>query len=113
MLYPVCNQVAVVPARYEKFSQSVAPAMFGHEDIKKAIVCMLFGGARKILPDGMRLRGDINILLLGDPSVGKSQFPKFAIEAAPVGVYTSGKGSSAAGACSMTWRRVIVFASHI
>jgi DNA replication licensing factor MCM5 len=45
----------------------------------------------------MRLRGDINILLLGDPSVGKSQFLKFAIEAAPVGVYTSGKGSSAAG----------------
>ena len=82
---------------YEKIAHSMAPAMFGHEDIKKAIVCMLFGGARKNLPDGMRLRGDINILLLGDPSVGKSQFLKFAIQAAPIGVYTSGKGSSAAG----------------
>ena len=51
----------------------------------------------KKLPDGMRLRGDINLLLLGDPSVGKSQFLKFAHRVAPIGVYTSGKGSSAAG----------------
>jgi DNA replication licensing factor MCM5 len=58
---------------------------------------MHFGGARKHLPDGMRLRGDINILMLGDPSVGKSQFLKYAMQVAPIGVYTSGKGSSAAG----------------
>ena len=55
------------------------------------------GGSRKRLPDGMRLRGDINVLLLGDPSTAKSQFLKFVERAAPVGVYTSGKGSSAAG----------------
>lgn len=58
---------------------------------------MLFSGSRKRLPDGMRLRGDINVLLLGDPSMAKSQFLKYATRVAPVGVYTSGKGSSAAG----------------
>lgn len=49
------------------------------------------------LPDGMRLRGDINVLLLGDPGTAKSQILKFAERVAPIGVYTSGKGSSAAG----------------
>lgn len=58
---------------------------------------MLFGGSRKRLPDGVRLRGDINVLLLGDPSTAKSQFLKFVSRAAPIAVYTSGKGSSAAG----------------
>lgn len=46
-------------------------------DIKKAIACLLFGGSKKILPDGMRLRGDINVLLLGDPGTAKSQLLKF------------------------------------
>ena len=82
---------------YQRVTNSIAPAIFGSEDIKKAIACQLFGGCRKHLPDGMRLRGDINILLLGDPSVAKSQFLKFAVQIAPIGVYTSGKGSSAAG----------------
>ena len=58
---------------------------------------MLFGGSRKILPDNTILRGDINILLIGDPSTAKSQFLKFVEQVASVGVYTSGKGSSAAG----------------
>ena len=58
---------------------------------------MLFGGSRKALPDGLRLRGDINVLLLGDPSTAKSQFLKFVERVAPISVYTSGKGSSAAG----------------
>jgi DNA replication licensing factor MCM5 len=53
----------------------------------------LFGGSKKILPDGLRLRGDINVLLLGDPGTAKSQLLKFA----SIAVYTSGKGSSAAG----------------
>lgn len=58
---------------------------------------MLFGGSKKILPDGMRLRGDISVLLLGDPGTAKSQLLKFAEKVAPIAVYTSGKGSSAAG----------------
>ena len=85
---------------FERFSQSIAPSISGAdtiEDIKRAITCLLMGGSRKLLPDGMRLRGDVNILLLGDPSTAKSQFLKFVEKVAPVGVYTSGKGSSAAG----------------
>lgn len=66
-------------------------------DIKKAITCLLVGGSKKILPDGMRLRGDINVLLLGDPGTAKSQMLKFVEKVAPIAVYTSGKGSSAAG----------------
>jgi DNA replication licensing factor MCM5 len=58
---------------------------------------MMFGGTRRNLTDGTNLRGDINVLLLGDPSVAKSQFLKFASQVAPIAIYTSGKGSSAAG----------------
>ncbi|PPQ69616.1 hypothetical protein CVT25_013699 [Psilocybe cyanescens] len=82
---------------YERFAKSVAPSIFGSLDIKKAIACLLFGGSKKILPDGMRLRGDINVLLLGDPGTAKSQLLKFVEKVAPIAVYTSGKGSSAAG----------------
>ncbi len=85
------------PNLYERFSQSIAPSIFGHEDIKRAIACLLFGGSRKQLPDRIRLRGDINVLLLGDPGVAKSQFLKFVERVSPISVYTSGKGSSAAG----------------
>ena len=82
---------------YEKIARSIAPGIFGSDDIKKAIACLLFGGCRKRLNGGVMLRGDINILLLGDPSTAKSQFLKFVERVAPIAVYTSGKGSSAAG----------------
>jgi DNA replication licensing factor MCM5 len=84
---------------YDILVRSVAPSIQGTYtvDIKKALVCMLMGGSRKRLPDGMRLRGDINVLLLGDPSTAKSQFLKFISKTSPIGIYTSGKGSSAAG----------------
>lgn len=93
------RQLSRRPDVYDILHRSVAPSIQGSYtvDIKKAILCLLFGGSRKRLPDGMRLRGDINVLLLGDPSTAKSQFLKFATNVAPVGVYTSGKGSSAAG----------------
>ncbi|KAJ9548488.1 hypothetical protein OSB04_021031 [Centaurea solstitialis] len=67
---------------YENICSKIAPSIFGHENT---------------LPDGVKLRGDINVLLLGDPSTAKSQFLKFVEKTAPVAVYTSGKGSSAAG----------------
>ncbi|CAK5279944.1 unnamed protein product [Mycena citricolor] len=82
---------------YERFAKSVSPSVYGSLDIKKAITCLLFGGSKKVLPDGMRLRGDINVLLLGDPGTAKSQLLKFVEKVAPIAVYTSGKGSSAAG----------------
>ena len=87
------------PGVYNRLAESVAPSIYGDytKDIKRAILSLLVAGSRKMLPDGMRLRGDINILLLGDPSTAKSQFLKFVEKVAPVGVYTSGKGSSAAG----------------
>lgn len=85
------------PDLYELFSSSIAPSIYGNEDIKKAIVCLLMGGSKKLLPDGMRLRGDINVLLLGDPGTAKSQLLKFVEKVSPISVYTSGKGSSAAG----------------
>lgn len=87
------------PGLYDRLWKSIAPSISGSYtvDIKKAIACLLFGGSRKRLPDGAKLRGDINLLLLGDPSTAKSQFLKFVERVAPVGVYTSGKGSSAAG----------------
>lgn len=91
-------RISRIPDLVDIISKSIAPEIFGHEDIKKAIAAQLFGGALdKTLPDGMRLRGDINILLLGDPSTAKSQMLKFAERVAPISVYTSGKGSSAAG----------------
>ena len=84
---------------YSLLAASIAPSIQGEYtlDIKKALACQLMGGCKKTLPDGVKLRGDINVLLLGDPSTAKSQFLKFVEKVAPVGVYTSGKGSSAAG----------------
>ncbi|ODN83451.1 hypothetical protein L202_01589 [Cryptococcus amylolentus CBS 6039] len=91
------QQLARSDALYERFANSVAPSIFGNLDIKKAVTCLLMGGSKKILPDGMRLRGDINVLLLGDPGTAKSQLLKFVEKVSPISVYTSGKGSSAAG----------------
>merc|ERR1719204_2190912 len=91
------REIARDPELYENLCKSIAPAIFGYEDIKKAVCCLMFGGTRKHLPGGAKLRGDINVLLLGDPSCAKSAFLKFVHEIAPVAVYTSGKGSSAAG----------------
>lgn len=85
------------PDIYEVFSGSIAPSIYGNEDIKKSVACLLMGGSKKLLPDGARLRGDINVLLLGDPGTAKSQLLKFVQKIAPIAVYTSGQGSSAAG----------------
>lgn len=85
------------PNIYHRISKSIGGAIMGHENIKKALACLLFGGSGKCLPDSTKLRGDINLLLLGDPSTAKSQFLKFIQKVAPISVYTSGKGSSAAG----------------
>jgi DNA replication licensing factor MCM5 len=85
------------PDIYDVFASCIAPSIYGNQDIKKAIACLLMGGSKKILPDGMKLRGDINVLLLGDPGTAKSQLLKFVEKVSPIAIYTSGKGSSAAG----------------
>uniref|UniRef100_A0A0L8I367 DNA replication licensing factor MCM5 n=1 Tax=Octopus bimaculoides TaxID=37653 RepID=A0A0L8I367_OCTBM len=85
------------PNLYDIIAKSIAPSIWGSLDVKKAIACLLFGGSRKRLPDGLTRRGDVNLLMLGDPGTAKSQLLKFVEQVSPIGVYTSGKGSSAAG----------------
>lgn len=78
-------------------SGAIAPEIFGHDDVKRALLLQLVGGCTRKLPDGMRIRGDINICLMGDPGVAKSQLLKHVASIAPRGVYTTGKGSSGVG----------------
>lgn len=82
---------------YEKVVNTIAPSIYGHEDIKLAIALQLFGGVPKKLPDGTEIRGDIHILLVGDPGVAKSQLLKYVHRIAPRSVYTTGKGTTSAG----------------
>ena len=82
---------------YSLLSKSIAPEIHGLEDVKKALLLLLVGGVSKKMADGMKIRGDINILLMGDPGVAKSQLLKHISLLAPRGVYTTGKGSSGVG----------------
>ena len=82
---------------YSRLAASIAPEIFGHEDVKKAMLLQLVGGVTRTLSDGMKIRGDINICLMGDPGVAKSQLLKYIASVAPRGVYTTGKGSSGVG----------------
>lgn len=90
------TEMARDPHLYDKFVRSIAPTVHGHGDIKRAITLMLFGGVHKNTGE-TKLRGDINVLIVGDPSCAKSQFLKYVASFLPRAVYTSGKSSSAAG----------------
>jgi len=84
---------------YDAMVDSIAPAIYGYEEEKLAMILQLFSGVTKHLPDGSRIRGDLHMLLIGDPGTGKSQMISYVENIAPRSVYTSGKGSSAAGLC--------------
>lgn len=81
----------------QKIISSIAPTIYGHWEIKEGIALALFGGVPKIMPDGTRIRGDIHVLIIGDPGTAKSQLLQFAYRIAPRAVYTTGKGATAAG----------------
>ena len=89
--------IAAKPDAYEKLVASFAPHIYGHSEIKEAILLLIVGSVTKKLQDGSTRRGDINVLLVGDPGVAKSELLKFAAKIAPRGLYTSGRGSTAAG----------------
>ena len=89
--------IANKPDAYEKLIASFAPHIYGHEPIKEAILLLIVGSVTKRLEDGSNRRGDINVLLVGDPGTAKSEMLKFTAKIAPRGLYTSGRGSTAAG----------------
>ncbi|QLL32593.1 hypothetical protein HG536_0D01150 [Torulaspora globosa] len=82
---------------YERMAKSIAPEIYGHLDVKKSLLLLLVGGVEKRVGDGMEIRGDINVCLMGDPGVAKSQLLKAIVKISPRGVYTTGKGSSGVG----------------
>jgi replicative DNA helicase Mcm len=82
---------------YDILISSYAPHIYGHEVIKEVILLLIVGSVTKILDDGSARRGDINVLLVGDPGTAKSEMLKFAAKIAPRGLYTSGRGTTAAG----------------
>jgi replicative DNA helicase Mcm len=84
------------PEVHRKILTSIAPSIFGYEHIKEAIMYLLFGGVSKTLPD-INIRGEMNALLIGDPGTAKSQLLQYVARIAPRGLYTSGRGTTAAG----------------
>ncbi|HVE36942.1 MAG TPA: minichromosome maintenance protein MCM [Nitrososphaeraceae archaeon] len=89
--------LASMPDNYDKLIASFAPHIYGHEVIKESILLLIVGSVTKKLADGSNRRGDINIFLVGDPGTAKSEMLKFAAKIAPRGLYTSGRGTTAAG----------------
>ena len=91
-------ELANDPDIYKKIIMSIAPSIYGHDEIKEAIALQLFGGTpHKVTPDGMKIRPDMHILLIGDPGTAKSRLLQYVNSLAPKGIYVSGKSSSAAG----------------
>ncbi|MDD1695689.1 MAG: minichromosome maintenance protein MCM [Methanoregula sp.] len=85
------------PMIYRKVTHSIAPTIYGSDDVKEAIALQIFGGIAKEMPDGTHLRGDIHVLLIGDPGIAKSQLLRYIVKLSPRAIYTSGQSSTSAG----------------
>ena len=86
---------------------SIAPSIYGHDDIKRALALSLFGGEAKDPGGKHKIRGDINVLLCGDPGTAKSQFLKYIEKTAPRSVFTTGQGASAVGLTAYVQRHPV------
>ena len=91
------RELAKDPFIHRKLIASLAPSIYGYGDIKEAVLYLLFGGVPKKLPDGVMIRSEVNVLLVGDPGTAKSQLLQYVSRIAPRGLYTSGRGTTAAG----------------
>jgi len=90
------HELAKDPWIHQKIMTSIAPSIYGYDHIKESIMYLLFGGVPKYLPD-ITIRGEMNALLIGDPGTAKSQLLQYVARVAPRGLYTSGRGTTAAG----------------
>ena len=91
------RELAKDPFIHRKLIASLAPSIYGYGDMKEAVLYLLFSGVQKRLPDGVTIRSEINVLLVGDPGTAKSQLLQYVSRIAPRGLYTSGRGTTAAG----------------
>jgi replicative DNA helicase Mcm len=91
------KELASDPTIYNKIIGSIAPSIYGYDEVKEGIALQLFAGLAKELPDKLRTRGDIHVLLVGDPGVAKSQLLRYSLSIAPRGIFTNGRGSTVAG----------------
>ncbi len=91
------HELSALDDIFERIVDSIAPSIHGHQRVKEAIALQMFGGVRKERPDGTKTRGDMHMLLIGEPGTGKSQLLKFAGELAPKGKYVVGKSATGAG----------------
>jgi len=93
----IVKSLAKNPDIYDRLIASFAPHIRGHALFKEAILLLIVGSTQRVLTDGTKIRGDINVFLVGDPGTAKSEMLKFCARIAPRGLYTSGRGSTAAG----------------
>jgi DNA replication licensing factor MCM7 len=96
-VYDIKNSMDNDLALYQRLSSSICPEIFAMDEVKQALLLLMIGGVTKEMSDGMKIRGSINVLLMGDPGVAKSQLLKHIATFAPRGIYTTGKGSSGVG----------------